>query len=425
MSISLKTNLFALGAQRQLNTHTRELQSVSESLSSGLRINRASDDAAGLAIADSLRVDATLHQQANRNINDGISMLNIMDGALNEQKNILIRLSELAEQSANGVNSNEQRSAIDQEYQALVKEYGRIADTTEFNGQKLLRGTRDGAAEELVLQVGTDSDSSSTISIAAVDTALFSGVLGARGDYTGEGNVDASDTSIFSPAIGAAETIDELGSMTGNSLYRTEITDANGDLREVYVAPGIYDFGGNGELIYIVLYQTSDGGFDSIGNTVSTDPDFVGDIFVTFTDNGALGTVSLDFTGLTAENMGPGTLADGAFDPTTARKSEIAFTGVESQGRALDALFTVKNRLEDLSSIQGGIGALQSRLGTAAAVALGQREAIRSAESQIRDADVATQAAELVRRRILQQSAAAVLSQANQQPSLALTLLQS
>ncbi len=138
--LTINSNIPSLNAQRSLSNATKKLGDSYTRLSSGLRINKASDDAAGLSISESLKADTRLFNQGIRNLNDGVSLLNIADGALNELSNITIRLRELATQSANGTFSNKQRVALDQEAQSLSKEYNRIARTTEFNGRKIFNG---------------------------------------------------------------------------------------------------------------------------------------------------------------------------------------------------------------------------------------------------------------------------------------------
>ncbi len=138
MPITLGSNIASLRSQRQLFNSSNELSSVFERLSSGQRINKASDDAAGLAIADSLRTDSRVYAQGVRNLNDGLSALQIADGAISELSGVTARLIELAEQSANGALSNVQRKSLDQEAQSLRDEYLRIIQSTEFNGRQVL-----------------------------------------------------------------------------------------------------------------------------------------------------------------------------------------------------------------------------------------------------------------------------------------------
>jgi flagellin len=167
MAVTLGSNIASLQAQRRLSDATDALGKTYEQLSSGQRINRASDDAAGLAIADSLRANQRIATVAIRNANDGISTIAIADSALAQIGNVLGRLAELSEQSANGVFSTTQRSALSNEFVALGSEIERIATITSFNGVKLLSG-----GSNLTLQVGFDSGSTSQISFSGVQGTL-------------------------------------------------------------------------------------------------------------------------------------------------------------------------------------------------------------------------------------------------------------
>ena len=285
MAITLGSNIASLQAQRRLATATDSLGKTFERLSSGQRINRASDDAAGLAIADSLRASQRVATVAIRNANDGISTIAIADSALGEIGNVLSRLAELAEQSANGVFSTTQRSALSNEFVALSSEVERIATTTQFNGVTLLSG-----GSTLTLQVGFNSGSTSQIS--------FTGVQG---------------------------TLQALG-----------------------LAP--------------------------------------------------IGTSVLTFS-----------IQGGSVDA--------------AQSASRNALDAINNAITSLASTRGTLGATESRLQVAINSLTVARENFASAESRIRDVDVASEAAELTRLNILQQAGSAILAQANQQPSLALSLL--
>ncbi len=167
MSINIRTNVPSLISQRNLDQSTTRLNTSYERLSSGLRINRARDDAAGLAIAESLKADSKVASVAIRNASDGISIISIADQAIGQIGNVLSRLGELAEQSANGVFANSQRSALDNEFKALTNEIERIALTTEFNGLKLLS-----AGGEVVFQVGFNSNSLSQVTYSGVQATL-------------------------------------------------------------------------------------------------------------------------------------------------------------------------------------------------------------------------------------------------------------
>ena len=175
MALNIRTNVPSLTAQRNLTASTDKLNQSYERLSSGLRINHAKDDAAGLAIAEGLKADGRIASVAIRNANDGISIISITDSAIGQITNILSRLAELSQQSANGVFSNPQRSALALEFGALMSEVERIALTTQFNGVNLLSG-----GSNVSFQVGFDGSSISTITYSGVQATLAAiGLAGA------------------------------------------------------------------------------------------------------------------------------------------------------------------------------------------------------------------------------------------------------
>ena len=285
MTLNIRTNIPSLSAQRHLGSTTRGLQTAFERLSSGLRINKASDDAAGLAIAESLKADARIATVAMRNASDGISIIAITDGAIGQITNVLSRLAELAEQSANGVFTNGQRSALDLEFRALTSEVERIAQTTNFNGLNLLSG-----GGQVTFQVGFDGSSLSQVA------------------YTG-----------------VAATLADIG----------------------------------------------------LANAGSSSPIY----------------------------------------------SIIGGDDMASQSASRIALDAINAAITSVTRNRGTLGAAESRLYTTVENLQVARENFKSAESRIRDADVASEAAELTRLNILQQAGTAILAQANQQPQLALQLL--
>ena len=287
MSLSVLSNIAALRAQRQLSETTARLSTVYERLSSGSRINSASDDAAGLAIAETLRGHSRVASAAIRNVNDGISLISIADGALGSITNVLQRMAELAEQSANGVYRNTQRSALQNEFAALASEIERIANTTQFNNLNLLSG-----GNSVALQVGFDSGANSQITVAGVQGTL-------------------------------------AGILLANN--------------------------GSSQLTYSVI-STSES---------------------------------------------------------------------DSQVAARTALQAVLAAIDNVASSRGTIGAAESRLHSAVNNLQVARENFITAESQIRDVDVAFETANLVREQVLQQAGVAVLTQANQQPTLVIRLLNS
>jgi flagellin len=183
MPIRIFNNIPSLNAQRILGINNDRLATSVERIASGIRINRGADDAAGLAISEALRSDIRALRQAIRNANDGISLINVTEGALNEQSGILIRLRELSSQAATGTVGSTERQTIQLEFDALRNEIDRIAATTEFNGQKLVDGSLASSvssANQILIQVGIDSSSNSRINLnAEVDLqAITSSSLG-------------------------------------------------------------------------------------------------------------------------------------------------------------------------------------------------------------------------------------------------------
>jgi flagellin len=183
MPIRIFNNIASINSQRILGANNDRLAKSVERISSGIRINRAADDAAGLAISEGLRSDIRASRQAVRNANDGISVINITEGALNEQASILIRLRELASQASTGTVGSTERQTIQLEFDALRLEIDRISATTEFNGQKLVDGSLASSvssADQIFIQVGIDSTANSqinlntSINLAAVTSSSLS-----------------------------------------------------------------------------------------------------------------------------------------------------------------------------------------------------------------------------------------------------------
>ena len=168
MPIRIFNNIPSLNAQRILGLNNDRLSTSVERISSGIRINRGADDAAGLAISEALRSDIRALRQAVRNANDGISLINVTEGALNEQSGILIRLRELASQAATGTVGSVERQTIQLEFDSLRLEIDRISATTEFNGQGLVDGSLASSvntANHILIQVGIDSNANSRIDL--------------------------------------------------------------------------------------------------------------------------------------------------------------------------------------------------------------------------------------------------------------------
>lgn len=218
MALRVYNNIFSLTAQRNLGTNNNQLGKSLERLSSGLRINRGADDAAGLALSEALRADIRSLKQAERNANDGISLINTAEGALAEQSSIIVRMRELAAQAATGTVGSTERATINREFTALRSEIDRISLVAEFNGQKLVNGDLDAAKTTgtVVIQVGMQNSANDRINLnTAIDLTAI--------DSTGLNITDISVDFVAS----ALTSLDRLDSAL------TTVTEARGKLGAV------------------------------------------------------------------------------------------------------------------------------------------------------------------------------------------------
>ena len=245
MGLRVNTNVASLNAQRHLYDTTSRFSKSMERLSSGLRINRSGDDAAGLAISESLKSDIRALQQASRNAADGISLVQTAEGSLDEVNSILLRLRELAEQAATETLGEDERVYLDNEFQALLDEINRISDTAEFNGIKLL----DGTAQTLRVQVGIGTDASTSavaidltqaMSAQALDlTMTTTNILGTNGNAArtaiGLITVATGVVSSMRANFGAAQNRFET-SIRNIGMTAENLAAANSRIRDVDVA---------------------------------------------------------------------------------------------------------------------------------------------------------------------------------------------
>lgn len=245
MGIRINTNIGSLSAQRHLYNTTNKFQKSMERLSSGLRINRSGDDAAGLAISESLKSDIRALQQASRNAADGISLVQVAEGSLDEVNNILLRLRELAEQSATETLGQQERTYLDDEFQELLDEIDRISTTAEFNGIKLL----DGTANQLNVQVGIGTDVNTAAvpidlnqTMSAVELGLTNGtvnILGTNGDMArvAIGHITAATQTVSTARAGFGSAQNRLETSIRNiGMSQENLSAANSRIRDVDVA---------------------------------------------------------------------------------------------------------------------------------------------------------------------------------------------
>ncbi len=245
MGLRVNTNVASLNAQRHLYNTTNNFQKSMERLSSGMRINRSGDDAAGLAISESLKSDIRALQQASRNAADGISLVQTAEGSLDEVNNILLRLRELAEQAATETLGAEERGYLDGEFQELLAEIDRISTTAEFNGIKLL----DGSVTTLNVQVGIGTDTTtSSVPIdlsqpmSASDLNLTAGTINITGT---NGNAARIAIGLITDATGIVSSV-RAGFGAAQNRFETSVRNigmtaenlsaANSRIRDVDVA---------------------------------------------------------------------------------------------------------------------------------------------------------------------------------------------
>jgi flagellin len=246
MALSINTNISSINAQRNLSITQTQLNRSLERLSSGLRINRAGDDAAGLAISENMRALIRGMNQAVRNANDGVSLIQTAEGALNESSNILIRMRELAEQASTGTVGSTERGYIQDEFSKLSSEIDRIANATDFNGTKLLDGSLSAAANALSFQIGVRNVAANDRISITVGTAtasalgLSSTIAAVSTQALAQSALSIIDTAIQSVsslrgALGAVQN--RLQSTINNLQVAVENTSAaESRIRDVDVA---------------------------------------------------------------------------------------------------------------------------------------------------------------------------------------------
>ncbi len=464
----INTNVFSLNAQRNLNTTGTDLSKSLQRLSSGLRINSAKDDAAGLAIANRMTSQIRGLNQASRNANDGISLAQTAEGSLGTVTNALQRVRELSIQSANATNSSTDRAALQAEAAQLIAEIDRVASTSSFNGVNLLDGTF--TAQQF--QVGADANQTITVaSIASARTADLGASYSSSvaGGTVTANTISAGDVIINGVALGAvasdAKTIATainalsgtgvtataqsltvsggttaapaagIGTITINSVATASIdlsAGANAAANRTTIAGAINAISGATGVTAV-----DDGtGIDLVAADGRNITHSVTQTSGTFTE-AALGiaagatsrsSVTLTSAGSGGITIGGTTPADAGFSAgtTAATLSGTAISNLDisSVDGANTAITSVDAALDAINSSRADLGAIQSRFESVVSNLATTSENLSAARSRILDADFAAETAALTRSQILQQAGVSVLSQANAQPQLVLSLLQ-
>ena len=380
----INTNVASLNAQRNLMTSQSSLQTSIQRLSSGLRVNSAKDDAAGLSIADRMNSQIKGLTVAARNANDGISLAQTAEGALGKVGDMLQRMRELAVQSSNATNTQSDRNSLDAEVTQLKAEVNRVATQTSFNGVKLLDGSFSGAN----FQVGANAGE--TISVANITNAQTA-VLG--------GTVNIATTSAAASGMTGFATAIAAGGVLINGV----------DIGAVSAAGSAQERAGQMvNSINLVSGQTNVGAsYDSATGQITLRSS-TGGITTTGTTNDA--TVA-GFTNATG---------------TSAATATTGITGlnVQSYSNSQLALTQLDAALSQVNAARGNLGAIQGRFSNAIDSINVTSENVTTARGRIVDADFAAESANLARAQVLQQAGTAMVAQANALPNGVMKLLQ-
>jgi flagellin len=406
-------NIAALNTYRQFGAANKAQSGSMEKLSSGLRINKAGDDAAGLAISEKMRGQIRGLDQANRNSQDAISLIQTAEGALNETHSILQRQRELATQAANDTNTAEDRKNIQDEMDQLGKEIDRIAETTQFNTKSLLDGSMDGTTA-----AGANKNTNTSLKgVGGAAIAAATEVLNTLTDKDGNslGILAGDSIEVTYVKDGATKTV---AALTGASTIADIV--AAGDFGAAAVVAGGID-----------ITATGNGSTGAIHGFTVTVKDASGNI-----RSGASSALS-SFTEVTqateAHSDGRSTFQIGA---NTGQNIQLAIKDmgasalgvkelkVSNQGQANVAIKVIDEAITKVSAQRSSLGSVQNRLEHTSNNLSTSSENLTAAESRVRDVDMAKEMMQQTKNSILAQAAQAMLAQANQQPQGVLQLLQ-
>ncbi len=417
MSQVINTNALSLVAQNNLNKSQGSLGTAIERLSSGLRINSAKDDAAGQAISNRFTANINGLGQASRNANDGISIAQTTEGALNEINDNLQNIRRLSVQAQNGTNSDSDRQSIQDEIDARLEEINRISEQTEFNGVKVL--SKD---QKLSIQVGSNDGQTIDIQLNQMDSTTLG-----MSDFSVADGVDPStltattsvkvesgfdyDKANFTDSSGTVTTVDDI------------VKDDNGD---VYAKVGAE--------MYAVTEDPTTGeiSFDSandvassvVGTPTSVDGKAMmkDQAIDTSAITGAGGTLMADTEGNYYVDDGAGNLTEATIDETTWTATDSG-KAVSTEPATSDPLTKIDEALAQVDELRSGLGAVQNRFDSVISNLNNTVNNLSESRSRILDADFASEVSEMSRANILQSAGTSVLAQANQVPQNVLSLL--
>jgi len=452
----INNNIPALNTFRQLGINQGAMQKSMEKLSSGLRINRAGDDAAGLAISEKMRGQIRGLDQASRNSQDGISMIQTAEGALSETHSILQRMRELAVQSSNDTNTNADRKEIQKEVEQLKSEINRISDNTEFNTQKLLNGSLGAVGSSSDSAVATVESASGlkvgdydlTVTQSATQATAVAGTTTFDGTDTGLTGKELTlngvkiDFSDMSDTAGIADVVNRINSYSEETgIVATDSTNTVALSTSQYGSEANLTIGGADAAEFggavtagadtEVTIEDENGVTEALtGN--GQDVNYRGsELKVTDTTGTGTATLTVASSGATLQigankdqnisvdinEMSTATLGDSV-------KGFVKDIDVQSQDGSNKAIDTLDAAIAEVSSERSKLGAVQNRLDHTIANLDNSSENLSAAESRIRDVDMAKEMMEMTRANILSQASQSMLAQAQQQPQSVLQLLQ-
>ncbi|SDK57348.1 flagellin [Pseudomonas indica] len=395
MALTVNTNVASLNTQRNLNTSSKALDVSLQRLSTGSRINSAKDDAAGLQIANRLTSQVNGLNIAVKNSNDGISMAQTAEGALQQSTSILQRMRDLALQSANGSNSSEERKALNSEVTELKKELDRIANTTSFGGKKLL----DGTFGTTTFQVGSAANETISVKIDEMSTESMEATFSS-------GSIAASD--VAAGAANASGAIAISVTMANGTAKTFSATFASGATQAEQV-----------QALATVINDANIG----IGAFVNESGDI--DLVTALGSGSAAGEIE-------SFSFGSGASIDDA--ETAATTTAVSLADVTDDNLVADvditdtigsqkAVIIIDQAIQKIDAQRADLGAVQNRFENTIGNLQNIGENVSAARSRIQDTDFAAETANLTKNQILQQAGTSILAQANQLPQAVLSLL--
>ena len=395
MPLRVNTNIPALNTRRILNINNRDLKNRIERLSSGLRINRAADDAAGLSISEGMRGELTGLRQAVRNSEQATNLIQTAEGALNEVNAILIRMRELSVQSASSTVNDDNREAINAEFVQLSNEIDRISTVTSYNNSTLLTGYGNVVSQDAAVSTSLASTTTGVTNVqnsgAAAGTYVFADTAGDNQITLGNGV--ATQTIDIGPALDA----DGVGGVvaTGSAIV------ANFDRLGIQLTL-------TGQKGAEGLNPASDGYRDSdLDGTALVIDSGTGGTFQVGPDDGAVHRIEINIQDMRASGS----------------VLNLSSSSVSSLSGAQASIETIDLAISTVAQQRGDLGAFQNRLAFNIRANENTIENIQASESSIRDADIASEVSSFTRAQILVQSGTSLLAQANVLPQNALSLL--